>query len=400
MSAAVPALAERGRPTLLFVTSSLAVGGTERHLVSISSALRARGWSITVFSTGGDGPLASDLREAGVSVVVPGASALADRRLFRLPIAAARLVGLLVGRRDVIVHCFLPEAYVVAAPLAVLLRTRLAIMSRRSLNVYQNGYGPAAWAERRLHPMMSAVLANSRSVAKELLMEGVAPERIGLIYNGVVDAPGPPADRRQTRAGLGIEDSALVLVIVANLIPYKGHLDLVDALGAIAGKMPAGWRLLIVGRDEGVGADIRARAEALGIADHIGMLGQRADVADLLNAGDVGLLASHQEGFSNAILEGMRAGLPMIVTDVGGNAEAVIDGETGIVVPPHNPEAFAGAILRLASDPALRRSFGDAGRRRVARHFSLSACVDAYEAMYAGLLAGKRPADIAEIRLT
>lgn len=400
MSTAVPVTAGETRPALVFVTSSLAIGGTERHLVAVSTALRARGWTVTVFSTGGNGPLAEDLRSASVSVIVPRASSLAlfNRRLCRLPMAALGLVGVLLKRRDVIVHCFLPEAYLVAAPLALLLRTRLAIMSRRSLNTYQDGYRPAAWVERRLHPTMSAVLANSRSVANELVAEGVAPERIGLIYNGVAEAGDPPADRLQTRRGLGIEDGALVLVIVANLIPYKGHLDLVEALGVIAGRMPADWKLLVLGRDEGVGVTVRARAEAVGIAEHVLLLGQRADIADLLDASDIGLLASHQEGFSNAILEGMRAGLPMIVTDVGGNAEAVIDGETGLVVPPHEPGAFAQAILRLASDPVLRKAFGDSGRRRVEQYFSLKACVDAYEAMYKGLLAGKRPAEIPEIR--
>ncbi len=83
-------------------------------------------------------------------------------------------------------------------------------------------------------------------------------------------------------------------------------------------------------------------------------------------AADFGVLPSRaNEGFSNAILESMRAGLPMIVTDIGGNAEAVVDGETGFVVPPADPAALAAALLRLAQDPALRRKLGAAGRERV-----------------------------------
>jgi len=88
----------------------------------------------------------------------------------------------------------------------------------------------------------------------------------------------------------------------------------------------------------------------------------------------------------------------MIVTDVGGNAEAVVDGETGIVVAPRDPDALADAILRLACDGELRQRYGEAGRRRVEAHFSLEACVGAYEALYRGLLAGKRPGEIPQVR--
>jgi len=100
-----------------------------------------------------------------------------------------------------------------------------------------------------------------------------------------------------------------------------------------------------------------------------------------LRLADVGLLCSHEEGFSNAVLEGMAAGLPMVVTDVGGNAEAVIDGVTGYVVPAHNPELLADALLTvaLADDRAL---MGDRGRRRVVEKFSMNSCIDAYEALY------------------
>jgi glycosyltransferase involved in cell wall biosynthesis len=111
------------------------------------------------------------------------------------------------------------------------------------------------------------------------------------------------------------------------------------------------------------------------------------------------MLCSHQEGFSNAVLEGMAASLPMIVTNVGGNAEAVLDGECGIVVPPSDPPRLAEAIARLAKSPELRTAFGGAARRRVTEHFSLESSVEAYDAMYRALLSGAEPQDIPEIRV-
>jgi len=393
-----------GKPAILFVTSSLDVGGTERQLALISTALRARGWSISVFSTGGEGRFAEVLRRDRISVIVPprsgrrGLGILLGGRAFRLPLAVFHLFRVLWTGQFAIVHFFLPEAYITGAPLAYLLRTRLLVMSRRSLNNYQQNVPLGGFIERRLHSLMAAVLANSRSVAKQLEGEGVAARRIGLIYNGVGETGRACVGRAQLRAVLGLEEAALVLVIIANLIPYKGHLDLIQALGRIAGRMPPSWQLLVVGRDEGVGAAIRSRAEALGLSPHVSLLGVRSDIPDLLNASDIGVLASHQEGFSNAIIEGMQAGLPMIVTDVGGNAEAVVDGETGIVVAPRDPDALADAILRLACDGELRQRYGEAGRRRVEAHFSLEACVGAYEALYRGLLAGKRPGEIPQVR--
>jgi glycosyltransferase involved in cell wall biosynthesis len=219
-----------------------------------------------------------------------------------------------------------------------------------------------------------------------------------LIYNGLDTAQLPTTSREQTRARLGVLDATLVFVTVANLIPYKGHLDLVEAFGRLKGRIPDYWKLLVVGRDDGAGAAVKALAASRGIAENVSYLGSRDDISELLVASDIGLLASHQEGFSNAVIECMYAGLPMIVTDVGGNAEAVIDGETGIVVPPQDPVSFGEAIARLAKDPILRRSYGVNGRRRVEAHFSLNSCVSRYEALYRGLQAGKSPHEIVEIQ--
>jgi glycosyltransferase involved in cell wall biosynthesis len=234
---------------------------------------------------------------------------------------------------------------------------------------------------------MRALLGNSRAVVAQLLAEGAPPDRVGLIYNGVDLAPFaalPPRETLRARAGLGPD--TLVMTVVANLHPYKGHGDLLEGLATVAGALPAPWRLLCAGRDTGIGAGLGARARELGLGASVEWLGERADVHGLLAASDLGVLPSHQEGFSNSVLEGMAAGLPMVVTAVGGNLEAVEDGVSGVIVPPRDSRALGTAILDLARDPERRRRLGEAARQRATRVFSQEACVARYARLYTALI--------------
>jgi len=344
--------ARRGQNQLnvLFVISGLQVGGSERQLALLASALAKTGMDVAVYSFI-DGPVRATLQSSGVEVVLAPGGASAATGGGVNPVAALHLFCVMLRRRPRIVHFLLPAAYLVGGPAAILARIPVRIMSRRSLNNYQQGSPLSALIERRLHRVMSAVLGNSRRVVDQLCnVEQVPREKLGLIYNGVEFGPVGSDVRSRIRASLGIAEDALVFVIVANLIPYKGHRDLIEAFEQAAPQIPAGWRLLIVGRDDGIGTNLRSQVRSARIEPNVLFLGARDDVSDLLAASDVNLLSSHQEGFSNTVLEGMAAQLPAIVTDVGGNPEAILDGECGIVVPPHQPDRLAAAIGRLAGE--------------------------------------------------
>jgi glycosyltransferase involved in cell wall biosynthesis len=132
-------------------------------------------------------------------------------------------------------------------------------------------------------------------------------------------------------------------------------------------------------------------ADALRLTSSVRFLGNRLDVPMVLASIDVLVHPSEQEGFSNAILEGMAAGRPVIATDVGGNAEAVVQEETGLLVPSGDPVALAAAIERLFASPETGRAFGKAGRRRVEREFGMDRMTRAYERLYLGVLRTKAP---------
>jgi glycosyltransferase involved in cell wall biosynthesis len=381
--------------TLLYVIGDLDVGGAESHLARVLPRLDSHRFRILVYTLTHKGELAPQLERAGIEVIGPpwgerlrNSTQQAARRFLLPGLSALGLLFLLWRRRPHIVHFILPAAYIVGGLCSLLAPPAARIMSRRSLDVYQHGHPVLTHIEHFLHPQMDAVLGNSRAVVEQLKAEGVAPQRLGLLYNGIDAAAltAASASRAETRATLGIGEEALVLILVANLIPYKGHADLLAALATVGDDLPTGWRLICVGRDDGIGKELEARARDLGIAEHIRWLGPRADVPALLAAADIGLSTSHQEGFSNSVLEGMSLGLAMIVTRVGGNPEAVEDGVSGIVVPPHDPPALATAIHDLAGDPARRQALGEAARQRVEERFSLTACIDAYERLYDGLI--------------
>ncbi|MEZ5924000.1 MAG: glycosyltransferase [Hyphomicrobiaceae bacterium] len=380
-------------PRLVIVTLTLDTGGTERHIAQIAPRLVERGFDVTVVCLGRPGVLAAEVRRQGVRVIGPGAVAAG---FYRSGIGTARALTIgtvllareLIARKPDIAHFFLPLAYIVGARLARWARVPHLVMSRRSQNDYQAKRPRLARCERSLHRHMDLILANSRRVHAELVDgENADPARTGLIYNGLdLSAHEPQSDRENIRTALDIPSSTLVLAIVANLIPYKGHSDLIDALGRAKAELASDWCLLVIGRNDGLEATLRARAESLRIADRIRWLGERRDVPDLLRAADIGLNVSHEEGFSNAVIEGLAAGLPMLVTDVGGNAEAVPHGIAGLVVPPRAPAAIASALLELARNPKRRSDMGRAARERSERLYSLASCVDHYQQAYLAML--------------
>jgi glycosyltransferase involved in cell wall biosynthesis len=309
------------------------------------------------------------------------------RRLLLTSFSFMAFCILMMRCRPSIVHFFLPESYLFGGVCSLMMGPRIKVMSRRSLNLYQLKYPLLARVERMLHSGMNAILGNSKAVVRELGGEGVKANRLGLLYNGIeLDVFDKLPSRFLVRSQLGIGQDALMMVCVANLIPYKGHIDLIHALSEIHMALPRDWVMALVGRDSGIAPELKALAHRLGVADHILWLGERSDAIAICSAADIGVLSSHQEGFSNSVLEGMAAGVAMVVTDVGGNAEAVVDGVSGLVVPARDPSALGQALLRLANEPAARERMAQSGQQRVAENFSLAACVNQYAGLYKALL--------------
>ena len=252
--------------------------------------------------------------------------------------------------------------------------------------------GAQHWIERFFARFTFLYVTDSHAAAKMLSSQlGVPQEKVRVIYNGIDrDEFLPPPNSQVSRQSLNIDAECLVIGIIAHLDREKGHAFLFEALAHAKPRLPK-FRLLVVG-DGWLRADLQRMATELGLAEEIQFLGQRADLARLLSAMDIFVLPSSWEGFGIILAEAMFMKVPVITTrDGGGCAEVVEEGDGGLLVGYGDKAELGDALVRLAQDPALRRSLGDRGRARVERMFTAPVMVEQYAAIYRELTQSARP---------
>jgi glycosyltransferase involved in cell wall biosynthesis len=245
-------------------------------------------------------------------------------------------------------------------------------------------------ADRLLAPLTDAAIAVSRSTRDFLVAERHVPaEKVRLIWNGApLDefAPAPPERALRVRRELGIDASAPVVGTIGRLNAQKGHRHLVDAAARVLRWLPA-VRFVIAG-DGDLLQDLRRQAEQLGIAGAVVFAGHRTDVPDLLGAFDVFCLSSLYEGTPLALFEAMASGRAIVSTSVDGCREVLQEGVSGLLVAPGEPLPLADALERALCDEPLRAGLA-ARALEASRLYDVRACVDAMQALYDELLAGR-----------
>ena len=242
---------------------------------------------------------------------------------------------------------------------------------------------------RRLVRLNTRLIAISGAVRDYLIAEGMPPQRIARVYDGVDLRQYQP--KRAEKAGTGV-----IIGIIGQLGERKGHLILLDAMRGLI-REHADLRLWIVGKEPAHGAEryadrLREYVARHGLSGHVEFLGFRADIPDVLAQIDLLALPSLQEPFGKIVIEAMAMEKPVAAARVGGVPEIVEDGRTGLLVPPQDADALRHALDRLIRDPDLRERLGVAGRMRVERHFRLERNVRETEAIYEEMLFKKRPA--------
>jgi glycosyltransferase involved in cell wall biosynthesis len=356
------------RHHLVFFSDCPYFGGAEGYLAMLAQARPGPQWRLSALLPAGErgAELARRMSGAGVEVTRYPVRAVHDPRHWFGVAAALRRVG------GEILHLNLPSVYD-------------ARLSTPALLAKWNGYRRVVTTEhlpmvprarRRLlvksllAPAIDAIIVNTEWNRDTLARYHHMPKRkIVVIPNGSPDAPAmSEPERAAWRARLGAGPRDVAITVAARLTERKGHRFLFEALARMGPATP--WRLWVVGDGEDE-EKLRALAARLGLAGRIDFLGYRADVREIMHAGDMLALASTLETQPFVLPEAMASRLPIVATRIYGVPEIVADGETGLLVPPAEVEPLAEALGRLLGDPELRRRMGEAGRRRYDERFRL-----------------------------
>jgi L-malate glycosyltransferase len=374
-----------------FLVGSLDIGGAERQLARLASNLDRARFRPSVIVWYGGGALASEL-PSDVAVTHLAMKQVRTTSAWLRPLLAARLVWRLVAaireQRPDILNAYMFTAYVLGAIAARIAGVRVVVASRRALVSYHSY--PRRWrlVARLANRLIDLHLCNSEAVRWWAIeKEGLALERTEVVHNGLdiqpaLTAPDVPAE---WRAGAGV-----LAAVVANFIHYKDHPTLFRAVAQVTRAHPD-FRVVLFG-DGPQRVRLEAMVRDLAIDGAVVFAGRTPNAPELLSVFDLALLTSVEEGFSNAVMEAMAQGLPIVATAVGGVLELVRDHVEGRLVAAGDADALAAAISELIRDPAARRRMGAAGRQRIANEFGVRRMVERTEAVYERLLFGPAPA--------
>lgn len=371
---------------VVYVIGSLGIGGAETQMAMLIGALIDRGWSCELFVLEADGPLRQELEGRGAVIHNGGYDSTVTRlhKLVLLLRALLRLFILVRRTKPNVLHAYLPLTNFMGAVAGRMAGVPKVITSRRALGTHQERHRFWKFFDRAANSFSHHVTVNSRAVWDDTVRrDAIDPIKLVHIANGL-DTGSLYTDsqsRESVRRMLGLGENQLGLVTVGNLIPYKGHRDLINAVPELLKRIP-NFLLFIVGEDRGIGAGLKSLAEELGVSAFIQFMGRRNDVRKILAGMDLFILPSHEEGFSNALLEAMASSLAIVATDVGGNREALDGGRLGILVPPHDVSALAEAISRVLADAAECRKLGELAKTHVRLNYSVMKMVNTHVSLY------------------
>jgi glycosyltransferase involved in cell wall biosynthesis len=375
------------RPRILLLIKGLGLGGAERLLVDVmANRDRARFDYEVAYVLAAQDALVPAMEATGVPVHGFGATASAD---VRWTVSLRRLLA--QGRFDVL-HAHLPYTAAFGRLVALSVPRRHRPMVVYTEHSLWNKAAVVTKALNRSTVGIDRALIVVSMAARDALPRALRP-RARVVVHGIdrtrftTSIEQHDALRHDVRTELALADDELLALTVANLRSEKGYDVLLEAarLSLAAG---APVRFVSVGRGP-LDAELKARAQAGGLAGHFVFLGTRTDTARLMAGADLFVLPSHQEGLPVALMEAMSAGLPIVATIVGGVPDVVTDDVEGLLVPPGRPDLLAQAVGRVVTDAALRVRLGRASLNR-SELFDVRGAAPRIEAVYTELLSGRR----------
>jgi glycosyltransferase involved in cell wall biosynthesis len=369
-----PGLASSTRRTrVMHITQDLMVGGLERVIVLLCRTLDRERFEPSVLCLRGAGGFAPELVEQGIPVhVLPWSPEKLDYFAFR------KVGEVLRERRIDVIHTHNTGPFFHGALGATLAGVKTHIHTDHARPFPDS----LRWmvAEHVLSHLAYRVVGVSDDTTHNLRHYEKIPEsKLATIPNGI-DLQPVRTDPARLRQELGISPATTVIGTAGRLTHQKGMEFLIQAAGLLAPRFPD-LTVLIVGEGSEQNA-LQEMVRSAGLQDRVRLLGLRMDIPDLLALFDIYALPSRWEGLPMAILEAMAASLPIVASAVGGVPTAVREGVNGLLVPPENPVALAGALEKLLDEPQLRKRMGEAGRKRYEAGFTARQMTRRYERLY------------------
>ena len=366
---------ENGRPiNVLQIVEGLNLGGAETKLLELIAQMDRRRFRTVFCSLGLGDQIKEKLQGLDVKFVN-----LSRKHRFD-PSLVWRVRKLILEENIDVVMTTLFYADVVGA-LARLFTPAKAVFSWETISAPEWLRPHRLLTYRLAMRFCTRVVSVSQATAKWLVEKRGLPEsKVTVIPYGVNLSLYRQGKNFELRRELGIDSRACLVGVVARLHPQKGHRYLIQAAEKIVAAHPQ-TRFAFVGDGE-LRRELELQVQSLKLDKHFLFLGFRDDVKDLLRTFDLFVLPSLYEGLPNVVLEAMACGLPVVATAVDGTPELVVDGETGYLVPPRDPDALAEKINKLLGQPDLADAFGRRGRRRVEEHFSLELQVQRFQELY------------------
>jgi glycosyltransferase involved in cell wall biosynthesis len=368
---------------ILFLSTSMGMGGADSQLLSAAQVMLSRGHDVIIVSLTSLGPMGLQARGLGIRT-----ESLEMRRGVPDPRGLARLARLVRGWRPDVVHSHMVHANLMARVLRLIAPIPALVSTIH--NIYEGGWLKMA-AYRVTNGLVDHVTIVSQAAADRFVADGIVPKELLTVIPNGVDTEQirnlPAGARESVRRSLGLERE-FVWLAVGRFEVAKDYPNMLRAFAWLRERQP-GAVLLLVGRGS-LQAETEALVSELNLTGAVRFLGVRSDVPLVMSAADGYVMSSAWEGMPMVLLEAAAAGLPIIATAVGGNAEVVVHEESGFLVPPRDAEALGAAMLRLSGlSEARRRSMGARGHEHIRTHYGLGRVAERWEEVYRQVLARK-----------
>jgi glycosyltransferase involved in cell wall biosynthesis len=368
---------------ILFVSTSMGMGGADSQLLAAAQELRARGHDVLIVSLTPLGPMGLRAQSLGIST-----KSLEMRRGIPDPRGLVRLTRLVRVWRPDVLHSHMVHANLMVRVVRLLAPVPALVSTIH--NIYEGG-GLLMAVYRLTNGLVDHMTIISEAAADRFIRERIVPrELLRVIPNGVDPEPyrqAPTGVREGLRHALRLGQE-FVWLAVGRFELAKDYPNMLRAFVAVRERHPE-TVLLLAGRGS-LQVETEALARELQLGEGVRFLGVRDDVAALLSAADGYVMSSAWEGMPMVLLEAAAGGLPIVTTRVGGNGEAVLDGESGFLAPPRDHRALASAMLRLMDlTETERRRMGERGRQHIRTRYGLTRVVEQWEELYREVLARK-----------